>query len=214
MEQARTPARAPVAGTLLIVVAFAAAAVAAWVAWGGAPLPATARNLPATGEAGRLAADPLALADFDAGTEDYSHVRGFPDVRALDFLSPAEVRAYEAAGAGAARMTVASRRPEGRVLAVVVKVADRAAALRAADELDGLQSRFGLQRRDPEQGVHRITEVDPARGGDAGSRPTARAHYTHADLVVRVELNARTSADLARFGALVAKQLTALPADG
>lgn len=212
MTQVRT--RDSALSTLAVIGVLAGLAFGAWALWGGQPLPASARNVPPTGEAGRLAADPLALADFDPGTESYDYVRAFPDVLALEFLNDAEATVYQEEGAGAARMTVSSKRPEGRVLVVVVRMADRGAAVRAADRLDELQFGFGFERTPPEDGVARVSRVALVPDLDPDVRPTVRAHYVHQDLVVRVELNARSFDLMSRFGPLLAKQLEALPADG
>jgi hypothetical protein len=206
--------RASALGTVLVVGLLAAVAFGAWSLWGGQPLPASARNVPPTGEAGRLAADPLALGDFDSGTESYDYVRAFPDMLRLGFLNEAEVAVYQAEGAGAARMTVSSKRPEGRVLVAVIRMADRDAALRAADRLDELQLGFGLERIPAEHGITRVTRVIEHLDVDPPPRPTVRAYYVHRDLLVRVELNAKSFALTSEFGPLLAVQLQALPADG
>jgi hypothetical protein len=206
--------RTSVFSTVAVVGVLAAVAFGAWGLWGGQPLPASARNVPPTGEAGRLAADPLALADFDAGTESYDYVRAFKDVLELEFLNAAEVTVYHEEGAGAARMTVSSKRPEGRVLVAVVRMADHDAALRAADQLDELQSGFGLERIPPEHGVERVAQTVVQPDTEPARRPTVRAHYVHRDLVVRVELNAKSVELMSEFGPVLAMQLEALPADG
>ncbi|NUT49700.1 MAG: hypothetical protein HOV94_20670 [Saccharothrix sp.] len=212
MSEVRT--RTSVLGALLVTGVLAVVAFGAWSIWGGDPLPASARNVPATGEAGRLAADPLALADFDSGTESYDSVRAFEDLVRLDFLNDAEVAVYGEEGAGAARMTVSSKRPEGRVLVAVVRMAGHEAALRAADRLDGLQQEFGLERIAPEHGVARVTRVVDDPEADPAPRPTVRAFYVHHDLLVRVELNAKSFDLTSEFGRVLARQLEALPADG
>ncbi|MGM1058213.1 hypothetical protein [Saccharothrix sp. Mg75] len=206
--------RASAWGGVPAVVLVVAAMVGAWALWGGQPLPASARNVPPSGEAGRLAADPLAVADFGSATESYEHVRAFEDLVGLRFLNQAEVDAYRGAGAGAARMTLSSRRPEGRVLVTVVRVADRETALATAFRLDELQFDFGLERAEPEHGVTRVTRVLFGPDTDPAVRPTVRAHYVHGDLVVRVELNARSRDLMSRFGDVLAVQLKALAADG
>ncbi|WP_158850551.1 hypothetical protein [Saccharothrix deserti] len=208
------PTRTSVLGTLVVIGVLAAVAFGAWSLWGGQPLPASARNVPPTGEAGRLAADPLALADFDAGTESYDHVRAFSDLLALKFLNDSEVAAYNQEGAGAARLTVSSKRPEGQVLVAVVRMADRDAALRAADRLDAFQFALSLTRHPPEQGVTRVAQTAVRPDRDPAARATVRAHYVHGDLLVRVQLNAKSVDLMSRFGPILAAQLKVLPADG
>jgi hypothetical protein len=220
VEDGRRYARpARLLSALAVVVALAGVAFGGWLIWGGQPLPESARNLEPTGEEGRLAADPLAVADFESGLESYAYVRSWPDVKVLQFLSPTEVETYESGGAGAARVTVSSRRPEGKVIVAVVQMRDRDAALEVADALDELQFEAGFERRYPEpnESVRRQVEVFPLQGqGEEQERkPVARAHYVHGDLVVRMELHANTPDDVRqRFGALLARQLKVLPADG
>jgi hypothetical protein len=200
-----------------VVLALAGAAFGGWLIWGGQPLPASARNLEPTGEEGRLAADPLAVADFESGLESYAYVRSWPEVKNMQFLSPAEIDAYESGDAGAARVAVSSRRPEGKLIVAVVQLRDRDAALAAADALDAFQFDAGFERRYPAEpkSVLRQAEVFPVEGSAPDRKPVARAHYVHGNLVVRLELHANTADDVRdRFTGLLARQLKVLPADG
>ena len=145
--------------------------------------------------------------------EDYRYLRTFPAMVRLKFLSDAEIDTYLLGGAGAARMTVASTLPQGKVIVAVVKMPDRDAALRTADRLDEVQLAAGFQRRLGEP-VARTVDAVPADAASS-ARPTVRAHYVHEDLVVRVELAGRTVPDIrAGFPPLLAAQLDVLPADG
>lgn len=217
MEDSRRNARpARLLSAIAVVVALAGVAFGGWLIWGGEPLPASARNLEPAGEEGRLAADPLAVADFESGLESYAYVRSWPEVKNMRFLSPTEIEAYESGGAGAARVGVSSRRPEGKVIVAVVQMRDRDAALQAADALDEYQFVAGFDRRYPEpKSVQRQVEVFPGEETGVDRKPVARTHYVHGDLVVRLELHANNADDVTqRFGALLARQLKVLPADG
>lgn len=219
MEDGRRNVRpARLLSAVAVVVALVGVSVGGWLIWGGEPLPASARNLEQEGEEGRLAADPLAIADFESGLESYAYVRSWPDVKALQFLGPTEIETYESGGAGAARVAVSSRRPEGKVIVAVVQLRDRDAALEAADALDDYQFEAGFERRDPEpstSSVRRQVEVLPDEDMGEDRKPVARAFYVHGDLVVRVELQANTVDDVAsRFDDLLARQLKVLPANG
>ncbi|ROP39258.1 hypothetical protein [Saccharothrix texasensis] len=214
MSDRRTPSRTSLPRDLSIIASLVVVVTAGWALFGTPALPDNARNVPLAGEEGRQAAPRLAVADFDSGTEYYDHVLAFHDVEELGFLNPAEAEIFTREGAGASRMTVSSKLPEGRVLVAVVRMADREAALRAADELDELQLSFGLVRRPAQDGVTRAVEVVPDPDSGPGAKATARAHYVHGDLVTRVEFNARSVEHLADFGSLLGKQLKALPADG
>ncbi|NUT98908.1 MAG: hypothetical protein HOY78_43595 [Saccharothrix sp.] len=204
--------RASKLGPLLVVAVLAAVCVTAWSVW-GKPVPASAWNVPPTGEAGRIADDPLVLAlgDFDAHPGRNAAVRSFADVAALRFLHQSEIAIFLEGGAGAARFTLGSDLPGGRVLAAVVRMADGAAAVRAADRLDGLLLEWGLERRPVRHGVLRAVST-PAGPGTAA--PTARAHYVHGDLLVRLQWDATSSDGLARFDQLLEQQTKALGADG
>lgn len=213
MDDARRPSRAPAVGALLIVAALAAVFLGALALWGAPPLPATARNAPPTGVEGRRAANPLAIADLGPGFERYSGVRSFAEVRAMRFLGSSEADAFDDGGAGAARMAVWPDRPEGRVIVVVARMADREAALGAADRLHDIQVKLGLDERVTEPSVVRLAETMPSSTNTEG-KTVVRAHYVHGDLLVRVELAGREGEDAKRFDALLAAQLEVLPADG
>ncbi|WP_394614686.1 hypothetical protein JNUCC0626_33110 [Lentzea sp. JNUCC 0626] len=218
MEDGRRNVRpARLLSALAVVVALAGVAFGGWLIWGGQPLPASARNLEPTGEEGRRAADPLAVADFESGLESYAFVRSWPEIENMQFLSPVEIETYEAGGAGAARVAVSSRRPEGKVIAAVVQLRDRNAAIAAANALDAYQFEAGFERRYPvPTSVQRQAEVFPVNGtSDPERKPVVRVHYVHGNLVVRLELHANTAEDVRdRFGALLERQLKVLPADG
>lgn len=217
MEDGRRNVRpAGLLSAVAVVVALAGVMCGGWLIWGGQPLPMNARNLEPAGEEGRAAADPLAVADFESGLESYAYVRSWPEVKNMQFLGPAEIEAYESGDAGAARVAVASRRPEGKVIVAVVQLRDRDAALAAADALDAYQFEAGFERRYPEPtSVQRQTEVFPLQGTQEQRKAVARVHYVHRDLVVRLELHANSADDVRqRFTALLARQLKALPADG
>lgn len=214
MNDVRTSSRSPVVGTVLLVALLAGLAAGAWALWGGRPLPAVARNVELTGEAGRRAAGPLALADFESGVESYEHITTFGQIAALKVLDGAEVDAYREAGAGPARMTLSSHLPRGRVLISAVRVRDHASAVAAADRLDTTQLGFGLVRGPVQGGVARVAVLQPGPDTDPAAKPTIRAHYASGDVVVRVEFNARSFDRQDAFADVLDRQLKVLPADG
>jgi hypothetical protein len=164
------------------------------------------RTLAASGEEGRLARDGLALAAF-GDSDGYDYVRTFDQVVSMKFLSDKEIAAIRAGQPSAARATVVST-PQGRVVAVLVKLADPSAAQAAAVQLDQLQIDAGMQRVPSVPGVHRV-ELRTAQTADG------RAHYAHGQLLVRVDLEAASGADLGpAFTQLIDRQLRELPADG
>ncbi|MEJ2852526.1 MULTISPECIES: hypothetical protein [unclassified Saccharothrix] len=203
--------RASKLGPLLVVAVLTAVCVTAWAVW-GKPVPASAWNVPPTGEAGRIADDPLVLAlgDFGAHPGPNPDVRAFANLVSLNFLHESEIAIYTEGGAGPARLSVGADLPRGRVLAAVVRMADPAAARHAADRLDQLQLLFGLERRPT---AHRVTRaVSTPPGSENAARPTARAHYASGDLLVRIQWDATSPEGLADFDGLLERQTKALPA--
>ncbi|MBB4969226.1 hypothetical protein [Saccharothrix violaceirubra] len=186
---------------VLIVVAAAGWALAS------PAIHQTARTVPPTGERGRQAANPLAIANLGPGGDRYAWVTAFPQVEGAGFLGTEEVGAYNRGGADAARLAVWNGFPAGRVIIVVVRVADASTATRVADRLDELQAGFGLQRLSPVRGLDRVSTVT------FEGRFVTRALYTHHDLVVRIELRGDPD-ELSAFDGIVSDQLHALPAEG
>lgn len=163
------------------------------------------QTLAASGEEGRMARDGLALADF-GDSDGYDYVRTFDQVVGMKFLSDKEIAAFRAGHASAARATVVST-PQGRVVAVVVKMADPAAARAGAAALDQLQLDAGMQRAASVPGVYR-TELRTPTTTDG------RAHYAHDRLLVRADLEATPGSDFAPgFTQVIDRQLRELPAD-
>jgi len=164
-----------------------------------------ARAAPPTGESGRAAENPLAIADLGTGTDLYGRVKSFEEIRAADFLGAEELAAYDSGRPTGARLGVWSELPPGRTVIVVTRVADHATARGVADRLADLQHAYGLTDLPVFRGVHRLAATPPDEHGKA----TVRAHYVHGDLVVRMELTGRADA----FTGLLAEQLRVLPAD-
>ncbi|MQA62099.1 MAG: hypothetical protein GEU86_11485 [Actinophytocola sp.] len=155
------------------------------------------------GEAGRHAGDGLALATYGS-TETYAHVRQFQQVQQLEFLSDAEVAAYDRGGAATARVTVASGLPEGKLIVLAVRLRNHTAATQSAEALDALQADSGM-RRFPSRHAVLTTVHDGAGQG-------ARAHYASGRTVVRLHLAAAPGVDAARaLVPLLERQLEALP---
>jgi hypothetical protein len=181
---------------------------AAWLAWGGRYPSASSGDVRATGEAARRPASGLAIADFGGVKDDYGYVRDFSDVERLGFLSADETTIFDNADAGPARVLVDGDLPAGRLIVVVTRVRDRDTAKTAAEALNELQISQGFVRRSP-------LMLDWLALGDPDIRPTARIHYRHNDLLVRMELVGRTDQDVTNgFAPLVNTQLDLLPADG
>ncbi|MBY8850923.1 hypothetical protein [Saccharothrix longispora] len=214
MSEVRTSARASTATALVVVAVLAGLSAGAWALWGGRSFPVIARNVELTGEDGRRAAGPLALADFETGVESYEHVTTFEQVVALKVLDGPEVDAYDEAGPGAARMTLSSKRAGGRVLVSAVQVRDHDAAVRTADLLDELQLAFGLERGPARGGVERVARSERQSDPAPDARAVVRAHYAAGDVVVRVEFTTTSSDEQAGFADVLDKQVKVLPADG
>lgn len=205
MTHARRPGAGTVAAFAVLVLLVVGCAVT-YQHFAGRMPDLNYQTLAASGEEGRLARDGLALADF-GDSDGYDYVRTFDQVVSMKFLSDKEIAAFRAGRASAARATVVST-PQGRVVAVVAKMADPAAAQATAAELDQLQVDAGMQRVPSVPGVHRA-ELRTAQAGDG------RAHYAHDRLLVRVDLEPAPGADLGpAFTQVIDRQLRELPADG
>ncbi|WP_020664679.1 hypothetical protein [Amycolatopsis benzoatilytica] len=163
------------------------------------------QSLSAVGEEGRMARDGLALADF-GDSDGYGYVRDFEQIVDMKFLSAKEIAVIEAGTATAARATVA-KSPQGRVVAIVVKLASPEVAQDVAAELDQLQIEAGMRRVLAPPSVHRA-EI-------AGATPDGRVHYAHDRLLVRVDLAAAPGVPLGpAFTGVINRQLKELSADG
>ncbi|MGW5050823.1 hypothetical protein [Actinokineospora sp. NPDC004072] len=209
-EGASAPTRAVLraAGAVSVVAVLVAVCAVAWSLMGHRVPDPEDRAVPPVGVDGRYARDSLALVVYGNGREDYGSVRTFDQVVEMKFLSDREIAVFRAHGARAARATVASTLPEGKIVGVAVRMADRSAARAAADELNALWVAGGFVPA-PDRTWVRRSELT------GRERPIARAVYAHEALLVRVELTGKSEAALsADFTALLAPQLDLLPADG
>lgn len=203
--------RRPGAGTLTglaVVVVLAVACALLYQHFAPRMPDLNYQTLAASGEEGRAARDGLALADF-GDSDGYGYVRTFDQVVSMKFLSDKEIATFQEGLASAARATVVSI-PQGRVVAIVVKMATPQAAKDTATKLDQLQLDAGMQRA-PSSPLVRRVEIQPAPGRLADGR----VHYAHGRLLVRVDLAAAPGTGLGpAFTELIDRQLGELPADG
>ena len=196
--------RASTVAALALVAVLVIGCVVAYQRLSGPLLPLDYRSLSAVGEEGRMARDGLALADF-GDSSSYAYVREFDQIVDMKFPSGKEVAVFEDADATAARAAVASG-PQGRVVAVVVKLASAEAAQNAVDELDQIQV---------DAGMHRVPSPSPVRRVEIGGRsPDGRAHYAHGRLLIRVDLAPAHGVPLGpAFTETINRQLKELSAD-
>jgi hypothetical protein len=198
-------------GNALSAVVLVAACVLSWSLMGHRVPDTEERAAPPVGMDGRYARDSLALVSYSSGREDYSAIRAFEQVVDMKFLGEPEIALFRAHGARAARATVASTLPEGKVVAFTARMADRDAARAVADELHARWVAGGFAPVPDRPWVRRSELV-------GRERPIARAVYAHADLVVRVELTGKAGGAggnlTTDFTALLTPQLDLLPADG
>ncbi|MEU7480172.1 hypothetical protein AB0A63_29605 [Lentzea sp. NPDC042327] len=166
-------------GTAVVVAVLLVIGGGSWLAWGRDLELAGARDARPVGEAGRVPADRLALADMGGVHENYQPIRTFGGVTKVGFLTDDEVVEYADADASGARMAV-SIYPEGKATLAVVQVRDADAARDLAAELADLQEEYGLKPAE--------THVHRSRDG-----LLTRTVYTHEDLVVRLEVRGKTS---------------------
>ena len=205
---------AGVRSTVAVVALLAAICAGFWIALGDDFPDPSLRNVPPAGEDARKASDQLAVVAFGDNRESYTTIRGFNQVVDLKFLSAEEIAAFRAGGAAAARVVVASDLPEGKVVALVVQMSDRGAAIGTAQRLTEIQLEAGFQEGPARTRLNWVRTV-PDPEADPPAREVGRIFYVHADIVVRVELAGNPGIDLDHaLGALIDRQLTVMPADG
>jgi hypothetical protein len=196
-----------VAAIVLVLAAIAVAAV--WL--GGRRQPVGERQIPPIGLAGRKPADPLAIADFAGSGQLTAPLDDYAVAGAL--LTPAEIAVFKTSGLKHVAMAD-GRFAAGNADIVVAQLGSPAQARTAQRALVKLQLGFGFSA-DP----HTPAALGATVLGDLPGRkdvlPGGRAHYTHGDLLIRVEYRGPgAKAAQQAFAQVLAEQLEALPADG
>jgi hypothetical protein len=171
---------------------------------------ASAMDVPSSGTADRYPADPLALAELGGAKENNATIDDLADLRALNVLTNSELAVYEQAGTGRAKVGIANY-PEGKATVILVRVSSPDAAKLAERQLNELQLSFGLQPNN----VPQPAGVDSTKlTAKPDVLPGGRAHYTHGDVLVRVEVRGPDQRSAyGKFEEVLGGQLKALPPD-
>ncbi|HVV13490.1 hypothetical protein [Amycolatopsis sp.] len=203
---------AKIGAIVAAVVVLAGIAFGAYMLWGrdsgGAQAEQTTTQAPPTSQA---PPDPLAVADIPGQTENYDTIKTFAQVPALNYLVSAEQSVYETAQAGDVRFVVRKLDDGSRVLMLLTKTNSATAAQNAVSQLLNIQIRNGAARLSNVPDGVMASYIDSKNGNPA----QVRGHYSHDDVVVRIEVDNPNSVQTAEtdFASILNSQLKVLPAD-
>ncbi|MGW4482739.1 hypothetical protein ACWEOE_02765 [Amycolatopsis sp. NPDC004368] len=197
------------------VVVLAAIAFGAYWLWGRGTSTAEQPPAPPTQQAPSSAPKPpdgMAVADIPGSAEKYDSIKSFSQISALNYLTSDELSTYEAAKAGDVKFVVHDLGGGSRAIIMLTKVGSPAAAQNAVSKLLATQIRNDATRvTDAPDGVS-VTSVDAKDSSPA----QIRGHYSHGNVVIRLEVTAPGSLETAKtsFDTILAAQLKVLPANG
>jgi hypothetical protein len=155
--------------------------------------------------------DPLAIIRLPGRPDDRSGIKAFADVVNNKLLTDGENQRFLSAGATTTRMA-SSTLPNGLHITVMAvrttSASDAAAAVTSLVSLQVINGMHTYQGTTP-NGV-RITEITLPSGSSAD-----RAHYSHGNTLVRVEVYGNDIASVRQtFNQILDNQLSVLSADG
>ena len=156
--------------------------------------------------------DDLAIANLPGNHEDHSNIKSFTDaVDDSQFLTPGEVKFYQTAGAGKARLATSATADSVHVLVFTTEASSPTAAATAVDHLSQQQLIYGFEQYpNPPAGVQ-VAQV--ARTAKVPA--TIRAHYVHDGTIVRIQVNGNDLTSVTTvFQQVIEDELNLLPADG
>ncbi|GGM57609.1 hypothetical protein GCM10012275_30960 [Longimycelium tulufanense] len=197
-----------VAGVVLFIAAVSFGAY--WV-WGRDTGGGTSRPT-ATGSTGitQEPKEPLAIAPLDGKVDPHSRVQQFTDVKKIDYLTPEEIKVYEAAEPDEARMAVARFDDDRQIVVLNVAVGGQQKADEAVNELTSLQRRYNLEPVPDMPVPVKVTQVAPRGNAPA----TIRGHYAAKDVVVRIQVSGKDmSSAMEAFRQTLDRQLKVVPAE-
>jgi hypothetical protein len=205
---------AKIGAIVAAVVVLAGIAFGAYLLWGKSSTSADGGQNPTTTQAAptsQAPVDPLAVGDLPGTVENFDRIKDFTQIPALNYLTTAELSAYQTAQAGDTKFVARKLADGSRVLMLLTKVSDAQAADKAVSDLLSIQIRNGATRvTDVPDGVL-ASSIDSKNGNPA----QVRAHYAHDNVVVRIEVsNAGAQVAQADFTSILNSQMKVLPANG
>ncbi|MGH3516421.1 MAG: hypothetical protein ACRDQ7_03200 [Haloechinothrix sp.] len=210
-----------IVGIAVVVLLLAGLAFGGWWLWGrgdtssatagGADSGQTSAPGPEQTQAAPQQNENLPMAELGGRPEDKGEVTTFSDVPNLDYLTEAELAAYDDAGAGDAVFTSEWLSAGNKAVLLLVQSPDADDAKDAAEDLGDIQMSNGAKKAgNPPPGVY-VTEFTNSETGLG----QIRAHYASGDVLVRIEVanGSGISAARAAFREVLEAQLDLLPAD-
>lgn len=143
--------------------------------------------------------------------KDVTSVADFPK---LNYFTDAEQSAYETSGARKAKVAVLTL-PDGNLATLVFAQArDPQAAYAAAQQLNRIQIHNGRTANPDEPAGVRVAQIDAKQVNGKPQPAGIRAHYSHGDVVVRVDVKGKSLDSVTRdFNTVLAAELKVLAPD-
>ncbi|WP_191302227.1 SHOCT domain-containing protein [Lentzea cavernae] len=155
--------------------------------------------------------DSLSIMDLPGAVEDHKNIQAFSDAEKSNFLAPDEIKHYNTAGAGKARLSAAANNGV-HVLIFTTEAGSKAQADTGRDELAQQEIIYGLAAIPSAPVGVQASQVDKS-----GDKPALiRAHYSSKNTIVRIQVVSTDSLQKASdvFSRIVAEQLRILEANG
>ncbi|WP_116205340.1 hypothetical protein [Amycolatopsis circi] len=154
--------------------------------------------------------DPLGVASMPGKAETHDDVTSFSQVDTLKYLNPQELSAYQAAGASKVKFVVYHLEDGNLITLFLAQASSPTAAKNAAEKLMEVQVTNGAKRDTTAPNGVYTTVIEPKEGQSAQSR----GHYSHGNVVVRVEVSGKAAEQTKTdFTTALNQQLTVLTAD-
>lgn len=133
----------------------------------------------------------------------------------LNYLVPTEMQAYTGSGAKKAKMATGTLSDGSKVTILFAQAKDAQAAFTAVRRLDAIQIHNGrIQDNSAPAGVE-VATIESKKVGDKQQAAGIRAHYSHNNIIVRIDISGPSLAAITPdFQTVLASELKVLPANG